>query len=934
MRAPRNEATGTSGESEVLAQFERLGWGGLIDSRHDTGTDLYLRPRDARRFELGVVMGVQVKTGPSHFTAPKRDAQGDISGWWFAEDNRNHFDYWLRHALPHLLILRDQNKEKSFWVHVTPERVVSTGKGAKIFVPASQTVDVDHNQALSEVALTQLETSSWEGTAWTGAVNLSSGDEIRYALITPRLIAPHPNLGPRSITGLEALAMQVLLRTELERTLAPKNNDRLIPGFDDQWQGLSLDEAGESEDWCWRATAALHLRLYNGETTAMTRLTQNAPSPSERAASVILACTVHFEENDPDAALQILNDALQHDDYSPVDHAWLETHRARALLETGRHEEAFDLAMRAQRIHREAPHDLTGTAISGACASTSFRAAGWLKGDIANIIQGSDNPVSWWRAQLMSYGLANHLSEEFRAWTETGQPRTQGSGTAHRRLMSAALLASLAGDHEGWRGATGSLAEMLLIANDPTSSPQAVSDQLTLLRLSGDSRGVSSATHHVALAGPPVAARLAAGRVDLSRSTRTSALADLELLTAAGDTLEEDFADEVCTWALATLSNPEEYLVRTRPTFAVTYKIIYLLRSMLWSMSDASVHRVIEYFLNQPAVSDGPTAETFARLIRAIPETVWTDDERRRAAERRGDAPYLREAYLRVAVRAAKESREELHRRARAGELIILEAVDDVRTLSTDAVAALVERLSDVVHTDIRNAAIGFRTSGGLDAGRALTMLNVWHPSTARWDAVESLLSDPNLAPEDCLGTLEVLAVHGSGLSSTVKKRLLERLAPLREGKVLIGDLEHDDARSLAAEAFAALTDDLTRKKLVRELLGGDALHRSAGARVIERFGGPSDADLLLVLAGDANETVRNPALAGLAAVAVAGHASAPALTLLRWHLQSGGKRSASAIASRLPRNSTSPTISELLKTAARHPSARVRSAARSNARR
>ena len=70
MRAPRNEATGSSGESEVLAQFERLGWGGVIDSRHDTGTDLYLRPRDARRYELGAVMGAQVKTGPSYFKSP------------------------------------------------------------------------------------------------------------------------------------------------------------------------------------------------------------------------------------------------------------------------------------------------------------------------------------------------------------------------------------------------------------------------------------------------------------------------------------------------------------------------------------------------------------------------------------------------------------------------------------------------------------------------------------------------------------------------------------------------------------------------------------------------------------------------------------------------------------------------------------------------
>lgn len=80
MRAPRNEATGTSGESEVLAQFERLGWAGVIDSRHDTGTDLYLRPRDARRYELGAVMGAQVKTGPSFFNSPERDGDGNIVG--------------------------------------------------------------------------------------------------------------------------------------------------------------------------------------------------------------------------------------------------------------------------------------------------------------------------------------------------------------------------------------------------------------------------------------------------------------------------------------------------------------------------------------------------------------------------------------------------------------------------------------------------------------------------------------------------------------------------------------------------------------------------------------------------------------------------------------------------------------------------------------
>ena len=409
MRAPKNEATGTSGESEVLAQFERLGWGGVMDSRHDTGTDLYLRPRDARRYELGAVMGAQVKTGPSYFGSPKKDTNGTVVGWWFIEDDREHFDYWLRHALPHVVILRDQNENLSYWVHITPERVISTGKGAKVLVPASQIVGVKHNEALSDVALTQLPTPTWDGTAWTGAVHLAPADEIRHALITPRLIAPHPNLSPNSITGLEALAMQVLFRRELERVVKSTTLSAAARYNNAKWQGLSLDDALEADDWCWRATAALYLLHHPGESSDLLRLVELASTAGERAAATVLCCAYHFDKNDPDTALQVLENNLTHDDYSSVDHAWLEAQRARALLEAGRQEESFDLAMKTQRIHREAPSDVTAAAIAGACALTSFRATGWMQGDIANFIERSDNPASWWRAQVRSNGLSAHL---------------------------------------------------------------------------------------------------------------------------------------------------------------------------------------------------------------------------------------------------------------------------------------------------------------------------------------------------------------------------------------------------------------------------------------------------------------------------------------------------------------------------------------------
>lgn len=928
MRAPRNEATGTSGESEVLAQFERLGWAGVMDSRHDTGTDLYLRPRDARRYELGAVMGAQVKTGPSFFSSPERDGDGNIVGWWFTTD-RNHFDYWLRHALPHIVILRDQENTSSYWIHVTPDRVVPAGRGAKILVPKSNTVDIDHNEALSDIALVQLAAPIWDGTAWTGAVHLSPTDEIRHALIVPRLIAPHPNLTVESVNGIEALAMQVLLRSDLERVLEPNSLPRMASDGDAKQKGLSLEDARESEDWAWRATAALHRWHYQGEHTDLLRLVERALTPAERAAATVLCCTFHFDKNDPDTALQVLQDALaQDDDYSPVDHAWLQAQRARALLEVGQHEAAFDLAMTTQRIHREAPSDVTAAAIAGACALTSFKATGWMKGDLASMIQRRDNPASWWRTQVMSYGLSAHLSEEFTAWSEDPSIRTGHSDPAHRQLLSAALLASCAGDQDGWRHATAALGQHFLTAMDSEDNAEMVAMRLTLLRRSGDSKATGRATRHIVRSGPTMAARIAANQVDLSRSTRTSALADIELVTAAGDVLEPEHADQICTWALATLRDPETYNKRVRPTFIVPYKIIDLLKSMVWVLSEAALHNVIDYFLNHPPITDDGTAQTLARLIHAIPEPRWTTSHRQRAAERKTDAAHLRQAYLRVAAPAVPESQEEVHRSARAGELIVLDAIDDVRTLPSDAVDALIDRLSGVIDTLIDNAAKGMHSVGSLDPGHALTLLNIWHPANARWDRIELLLSAPNVLSRECSGSLEILAIHGSQVSAEAKTQLAEHVAVLRD-RVPTQDFfgKDEDIRGVAAEAFAALTDDSSRSEVVRELLSGDAAHRASCAHIVERFGDESETELLLALAGDASEEVRDAALSGLSKLVATGRASHGAETTLSKVLRSAGNQSASVVVARLTVRPQNTAVTGLLAIAAEHPSARIRHA-------
>jgi hypothetical protein len=124
MRASRQEQVGGAGVSEVSAAFERLGWGVAENSRHDLGTDLFVLARDERLFDLGLVAGVQVKTGEdgsSYFREPARDSEGHLRGWWFRDRDRRHVDSWLSHVLPHLIVCDNLSTHTSYWEHVTAD---------------------------------------------------------------------------------------------------------------------------------------------------------------------------------------------------------------------------------------------------------------------------------------------------------------------------------------------------------------------------------------------------------------------------------------------------------------------------------------------------------------------------------------------------------------------------------------------------------------------------------------------------------------------------------------------------------------------------------------------------------------------------------------------------------------------------------------------
>lgn len=94
MRASEQKQTGGTGISEVSAKFQRIGWGPIPNDAHDLGTDLLVQARDRRRFDRGLIVGAQVKAGPSWFQNEVRGEQGEITGWWYYEPEAAHFDDW------------------------------------------------------------------------------------------------------------------------------------------------------------------------------------------------------------------------------------------------------------------------------------------------------------------------------------------------------------------------------------------------------------------------------------------------------------------------------------------------------------------------------------------------------------------------------------------------------------------------------------------------------------------------------------------------------------------------------------------------------------------------------------------------------------------------------------------------------------------------
>ncbi|MBT2270254.1 DUF4365 domain-containing protein [Rhodococcus qingshengii] len=890
MRASETEQTGNIGETAVALAFKRLGWHVAPNPAGEVGTDLLLQARDGRRFDLAAIIGAQVKSGPSFFGEPQRDESGVVTGWWYRDPNGEHFKYWLSHTVPHILVLHDEAANQSYWVHITTNEVTTTGKGAKILVPKSSVIDAEHADELVQVAAHYREGPRWEGSAWEGGTSVLPADRLRYALLTPRLMAPHPNQTVAKLRPDQAIALLVKMRL---RDLQPRP-------FGTQNAAPDLEECRSSHEWQWRLYAALYDVLINHEDhSVLDSLVDSATNTHSRTASAVISCALRIENFDPRSGLAIVEKVLTRDDCQPVDHAWLTLHKARCLSELGDWDQSRQLALDVQNLRTSAPDDPTAMAITGAGADLIFSAQIW-GGDLAHAISSQDTVASWWRSQEVAWGLQYHFDDHFTAWA-TGTAPTDPYTKTWMKLRTASLVAGLSADHSSWRHTSGLMARHVLTFS--TEQPDSIVDALTTLRQVGDTESVERATRHILRSGPANAVRDAAIRVRLDNATRTSIRTDLQLIEEAADVLDVESADRNAQWILTNLNDQTSFVERFRPMFKVTYFLLRTLRKLVPVVSPTKLRAIIATILALPPQSAQTYAHDWGALVRSVPLDVWTDGDRAQLTARRPtDNDEFGQELDTVIADRDPTHRDTLRSHIREGNSAALASFGDIRDLDTETVQTLVEKLSARIAEQIAELRQRQSTDAGGPASSDLILVNVRHPSCARWEPIIELLTFSSPYTDHLPRPLKLLHQCSKDIPPDVIDALIEPIHALTlTGRRNLPFFGFEDVRGVAANALAALRPEAFSDNELWELMDADTADlRAAAVQVIAVRGNDNAFDTLRAMARDTDPWVRAVIANQIADMASAGDEHDRYFTLLRHLLSDEGILVAQMVAASL----------------------------------
>lgn len=770
-------------------------------------------------------MGVQVKNWPSLVNKPSVD--NGRKGWWFRE-SADHFDYWLGFAVPHLVVLFDEDSKESYWAHITEDAVRSTGKGKKIFIPLENVLNKESVPSLIEIALSKLPQPSWEGSILEGISEIPNEVRLRYALIAPRLIAPHPNLTVSDISSVEAIALLSLNRIG-EVTARYKGVQEL----------LDPEKSAKSDDPLWRLYSALFEWVVNGQVDSVLNFPSADTEADIAAAIEVIKATVLFEKHLPQRACKELRDALTRDDYSPVDYVWLQLHLARNLIEIGEFDRAQGLALEVSLIGQIEYKDPSARYLAGVAMDFVFQLhsrVGWIgfeaeEQNLTKAIKARDTAASWWRTQILVSGLSDFVEKTYSQWSDNDDITIwKAYDTVVLRMRSASLIAGFAADTNNWRYAVVLLARYFLVFFTDTNK---LVYALNLLRIAGAKNELKLAASHFLRFGPIEPLVQVVNKLSLDDSTRISLRCDFALIEKCASILDINSVDKYALWLLQEIENPSKTYVFGSYHWYVS-KAIEVLANIYDACSSEVMVKIHDHLITMPGVEDDLCADAYSKLIASIVEDdiakgkVWDSGKLAKLAARGdSDETNLKKAIERLVSTYDSEIREGLLERIEAGDIDALASWGNLANLPKSAVQGMLGNLSNKIETIIKNAYSGASIVGGFDQLSVLVNLNILHPDCANWRPCLKMLHDQCVSPKDLALGIEVMIYNYQKIPIDIADEMKKPLTRLAESGVIhdtlpFSSLFNADVRGPASVLLGLLFPEDVPMAKITQMLRGD----------------------------------------------------------------------------------------------------------------
>ncbi|WP_256921990.1 DUF4365 domain-containing protein [Leifsonia sp. NCR5] len=909
MRQPSRVQRGDIGERAAEVFFLELQWGPLPTGVQDLGTDLFIQLRDESGVDLRLMLGAQVKTGDSWFDSP--GTLDGKPGWWYKEPDKSHAEYWANHHVPHILVLQSEDRRRRVWAVLSKDTIVDTGAGFKVFVPAEQRLDPSWRETWVRYASESRVAPPLEGSRWNFSINELPRDEwARFALLAPRLVAPHPNKGyGTAINWAEATA--ICLQAESERWDGFAANLSAVPSSED---AQSADEAG------WRFAAAVRQWIDEGSIELLEAFDAEA-NVALRVAKNVCLSVAYFDRQEFALAATTI-DAEITDELS-VDHVWLAVHRSRILAETGNADAALEQLAKANVEVASVAGDVTVSALRSSILWSLYELSDRESLDLSAVAPGMDTTTSWWRTQSVASGLESWTTRVFRGWGRDRAKRFGGSNAAHNELFSAALIARLAGDSSGYRSATTYMAMVDLAVPAEVNPP--VSASLDSLRECGSEEELKLAIGRIKDEGPLADLRRSVAAITPQTITHTSWRADLVALSEAGGFYPPESAGPLITFLLTVLNDPKPF----EDSYAVHVSVNGLLQAIAGlspHLEEQDSERVVRYALGLDANASQIQENSLAALLRTLDQSVLErhESEFRLKADDASLPAWLRTIHAEYVT----TSRDTIRPLLLNGDVRALSAVREFTNLNADEAQAMLKVATESL-LGLRYGATGFGI-GGPDMAQLALQIGVFCSLPAGIQTAISFVADPDALRTPKRNACKWLARQPDLIDEQWRATLREclpgviaesRSDPLASWLDEFGGAAHLLLLALLPE------DDGARAELEAELVTGDEQMRFDACDYFARISGSEP--LLLALARDSNYRVSHRAILALSHLVANSPSPQPAyLRALASFATADGEANALFILGGLESSPLSRPVRDIVQSLTEHQSAEVRSRA------